>query len=196
MEAQDLLGISFIIITVFLIFIWLSKRYQEIKSNRLINKGLVYPRPSAEEMRQEQQAFQKQMIRTHNEYYEKMFAGKEFINQNTSSLNDFIINTEMNGYDLHKLAQLNGIKVEMAAGWTDLALNLMMELDKTGWNREVASIKEKFGELRFYAATDREDILDKYSKMSKSICEICGKPGEHFSEHDWDFTRCEQHRKT
>ena len=111
MEAQDLLGISFIIITVFLIFRWLSKRYQEIKSNRLINKGLVYPRPSAEEMRQEQQAFQKQMIRTHNEYYEKMFAGKEFINQNTSSLNDFIINTEMNGYDLHKLAQLNGIKV-------------------------------------------------------------------------------------
>ena len=57
----------------------------------------------------------------------------------------------------------------------------MRELDKEGWNRKVGSIKEKFGELRFYASTENEALLDKYTELSRTICEFCGEPGEHIT---------------
>ena len=71
----------------------------------------------------------------------------------------------------------------------------MMELDEKGWNRKVSSIKEKFGELRFYAETDYEDIFDKCTEGFKTVCEICGRPGELFTINTRDFTRCDEKQR-
>lgn len=43
----------------------------------------------------------------------------------------------------------------------------------------IVQIKEKFGELRFYTnwtTDDIEAIINKYTKLSRKTCIICGKP--------------------
>lgn len=45
-------------------------------------------------------------------------------------------------------------------------------------------IKEKYGELRWYAnwyTKEIEEILDKYSKLSRKTCIVCGKPATKIS---------------
>lgn len=126
-------------------------------------------------------------------YYEKLFAEQSFVNKETTVLDDFIINDQLNGYDLHKLAYLNGIKVEHLAGWYPLVLDLMRELDAKGWNRRVGSIKEKYGGLRFYANIDAFDIIEAYTEKSLQTCEVCGQPGELFIDGYWDQTLCRVH---
>ncbi|AWI26786.1 hypothetical protein HYN49_13260 [Flavobacterium pallidum] len=174
----------------------LLKQYNESKINRQINSKPVYSPPGPEEQAAQREALQRAIRDERDNYYNILFAGQDFINKNTTALDRFIINGEMNHNDLYKLAQLNRIKVEMGKGWNELVLQLMRELDQAGWNREVSSIKEKFGELRFYASTDHEDILDKYTAKSKTICEICGRPGKFFTANSWDYTRCDEHRRT
>lgn len=144
---------------------------------------------------QSQEELDAQIRLERGDYYKELFKAKEFVNKNTKSLEEFVVSHEMNFYDIHKLAQLNGIKVEMSQGWTNLVVNLIKELDQTGWNRKVGSIKEKYGELRFYAKTNRRDILEKYTEMSKTICEICGERGRLYEE-GWMTTRCEEHYKS
>lgn len=192
MEMKDFLGIGTIIILGYLIFKSISKWITELRWKRQINQKPKYK--TKEEILKEQEEIKRQIVINRNEFYKKIFEGKEFINKNTDSLSKFIINSNINKYDIHKLAQLNEIKVEMHSGWNDLVLQLMIELDKTGWNRKVASIKQKFGELRFYAETEHTDILEKYIEKSLNVCEICGKKGKHFvAENGWQYTRCSEH---
>lgn len=128
-----------------------------------------------------------------NAYYEQLLEGQELINRDTTSLEDFIINSELTPFDLEKLAQLNGIMVGIEDGWYPLALELMQELDKTGWNRKVGTIKEKYGELRFYAETKEYDLLDRYAEASTHVCEVCGEPGKIDTSGGWWVTRCPEH---
>lgn len=192
MEVKDILGIVIVLVVMYLFITAVSKWITEIKWKRQLNTKPTY-KTIEDRIRDLEELHRLSQIEF-NRFYQKLFVGKTFVNKDASSLAEFTITEEMNVYDLHKLAQLNGIKVEMAKGWTALALALMVELDKTGWNKKVTSIKEKFGELRFYADTDREDILEKYTAQSLHTCEICGQQGRHFvDENGWHYTRCSIH---
>jgi hypothetical protein len=149
---------------------------------------------ASEELTQERERDARKSIADLDEYYRQLFEGQDFVNKNARSLEEFVINEQLNHYDLHQLAHLNRTKLQMHSGWNDLVLDLIQELHAAGWNKRVGTIKEKFGELRFYADTEHEDILDKYTEKSKTICEICGKPGTFYTVSAWDFTRCEEHK--
>jgi len=164
--------------------------FLERRDKKIIEKQ--QPKPLTDEERAiQRQEIRKQIDQDFKKYYAKLFSDHEFVNKDTTTLKDLIINDDINGYDLHKLAYLNRIKVEMAGGWYPITVELMRELDKEGWNRKVGSIKEKFGELRFYASTENEALLDKYTELSRTICEFCGEPGEHITVGVWDQTLCE-----
>ena len=193
-KPNTILYIGAVVLIIYLLIRAFAKHLEESKIKKQINRKPVYRKTSPEEQTAQREELERLIREEHNSYYDQLFAGKDFINKNTISLDEFIINAEMNYNDLYKLAQLNGIKIEMGKGWNNLALKLIVELDEKGWNRKVTSIKEKFGEMRFYASTDREDILDKYTEQSKTICEICGRPGKFFTVNSWDFTRCDEHR--
>lgn len=193
-KPNTILYIGALALIIYLLTKTFIKQLEENKIKRQLNKKPVYRKVSPEEKVVQREELERLIREERTSYYNKLFDGKDFINKNTISLDQFIINDELNDNDLYKLAQLNGIKVEMNKGWNNLALKLMMELDDKGWNRKVSSIKEKFGELRFYAETDHVDILDKYTEESKTICEICGRPGELFTVNSWNFTRCDEHR--
>ncbi|MBL7936092.1 MAG: hypothetical protein JNM51_09840 [Bacteroidia bacterium] len=195
-KSNTIFYIGVIVLIIYLLTKVFVKQLEEIKIKRQINKKPVYQKAIPEEQVVQSEELERLISEERNSYYDKLFAGKDFINKDTTSLDQFIINAEMNHNDLYKLAQLNGIKVEMNKGWNNLALKLIVELDDKGWNRKVSSIKEKFGELRFYAETDHEDILNKYTEESKTICEICGRSGEFFTINTWDFTRCDEHRNS
>ena len=45
----------------------------------------------------------KKTVEDRNKYY------KEFVNKNATSLSEFIINSDLNHYDLHKLAHLGSL---------------------------------------------------------------------------------------
>lgn len=191
---NTILYVGAIVLIIYLLTKALIKQLEESKIKRELNRKPIYRKASPEEQIVHREELKRLISEELNSYYDQLFAGKDFINKNTTSLDQFIINAEMSHNDLYKLAQLNGIKVEMDKGWNNLALKLIVELEEKGWNRKVSSIKEKFGELRFYAETDHEDILDKYTEESKTICEICGRPGEFFTVNTWNFTRCDEHR--
>jgi hypothetical protein len=161
-------------------------RDYEKRKNRVVPQKIK----TKEEREADHQELLKQIETQFNNYYENLLKDKDFINKATISLEDYIINPGLNEWDLHKLAQLNNIKLEMGSGWYDLTIELMVELDKTNWNRKVGSIKEKYGELRFYADSDEEDLLDEYTERSKTICEICGKEGELDVYGGWYQTLC------
>lgn len=68
---------------------------------------------------------------------------------------------------------------------------------------EVGQVKEKFGTLRFYyyhkdidtdnaeLRKDIEQIVRKYEKSSKFVCEMCGKEGTIRTDIPWVKTLCE-----
>ena len=65
---------------------------------------------------------------------------------------------------------------ECSEGWLQLIHDLIKELIKAGWNKEICQIKEKFGELRFYpneCSGKQWDIIDKYMLLSSKTCENC-----------------------
>lgn len=193
-NPNSILYTGAIILIIYLLIKAFAKHLEQSKINKQMNEKPFHRKMNSEEQVLHREELERLIKEEHKRYYEQLFVGKDFINKNTISLDQFIINDQMNHNDLYKLAQLNGIKVEMGKGWNTLALKLIMELDKKGWNRKVSSIKEKFGEMRFYASTDHVDILDKYTEESKNICEICGSPGIFFTVNSWNFTRCDEHK--
>lgn len=74
------------------------------------------------------------------------------------------------------------MKITCGKGWEPLiqkTLNAVYEIDP---NAKIGTAKEKFGYLAFDVAFDYynkeiEDILFSAEKESKTICELCGKPG-------------------
>lgn len=117
---------------------------------------------------------------------------EHFINKGCTSLDEFIINEEINAFDLQKLAWLNGIALQIQSGWYDLLKRLLIELNEAGWNKRVSCIKEKYAELRFHAA-DFDEIIDRYTAASKWVCETCGEKGKIRSKGGWDYGACRKH---
>ena len=90
--------------------------------------------------------------------------------------------------------------VSIGPGWYQLVYDLMNELLEAGWDRHIKQIKEKFGGLRFYIGSGNEkiwDIISKYEKLSYTICEECGEPGELRRDGGnyggWFQTLCDKH---
>jgi hypothetical protein len=121
------------------------------------------------------------------------YGDAEFVNKNCTRLEDFIINDEINGYDLRKLADLNGIDLHIKPGWYPVTIALIKELDKDGWDKTVLRIKEKYAELRFYANHQHNKILRKYAEKSMEICETCGQWGEQRYDCDFIYVACRKH---
>lgn len=85
---------------------------------------------------------------------------------------------------------------EVDCGWLGLVKELIQEMLREGWNRQVCQVKEKFGGLRFYINEAPEEVwqlIDKYEKLSQSTCERCGEPGS-LNRTGWWKTLCENHR--
>lgn len=117
----------------------------------------------------------------------------EFINKGCKKLGDFIINDEINKYDLEKLAELNKVELQIKEGWYQLTIELIKELNDNGWGKSISSIKQRFDEFKFSinCTNDKiEEIIEKYEKKAMFICEDCGEPGE---SRLTEFVFCRKH---
>ena len=97
---------------------------------------------------------------------------------------------------------------ECGDGWFQLLYDLCQEItnryekDNKEVDIEVGQVKEKFGTLRFYyyhkdidtdseeLRKDIEQIVRKYEKNSKFVCEMCGKEGAIRTDIPWIKTLC------
>jgi hypothetical protein len=77
---------------------------------------------------------------------------------------------------------------QCSSGWNKLLKDLIDDLIKLGWNKEIEQVKEKFGGLRFYINEGSNEIYDRINiaeKESYTICEKTGKPGELRTDIGW-----------
>ncbi|MES2656073.1 MAG: hypothetical protein V4620_10820 [Bacteroidota bacterium] len=132
-----------------------------------------------------------------NEQKEDFYKDARFVNKHCTSLDDFIINDEINAFDLRKLADINGVKLQISAGWYPLTIELIKELNDNGWDKTVSCIKEKYASLKFYTNCKYgdaiHDIIEKYEKKSEYICETCGAAGKIRYNSGWDYVACRKH---
>lgn len=91
---------------------------------------------------------------------------------------------------------------ELPSGW-DTAFGELMwdeiktELDRCGiTNWQIFDLKEKFGELRCYHSgadgSKVDDIIDKYTILSRNVCIECGKPDVPMLMRGWMDPMCEK----
>ena len=84
---------------------------------------------------------------------------------------------------------------EVSQGWNQILKDLISDLIKMGWNREIIQVKEKFGTLRFYINEGTDDIHRRIAKAemeSATICEATGKPGKLRNDLGWWRTLCDE----
>ncbi|MGC4039780.1 MAG: hypothetical protein QM710_03020 [Flavobacterium sp.] len=125
--------------------------------------------------------------------YMHLYKNADFVNKNCTSLEDFIINDQVSSYDLMKLADLNGIHLQIPNAWYPITIELVKELNDNGWDKRVSCIKEKYASLRFYTGQRFDGITDKYEHMSEHICQTCGETGEIRNNSGWDRVACRKH---
>jgi hypothetical protein len=80
-------------------------------------------------------------------------------------------------------------------GWYPLIKELIDDLIKLGWNKQVCQVKEKFGGLRFYINEGSDEIFKRITQAendSYKICEVTGKPGELRNDMSWYTTLCDE----
>jgi len=90
-------------------------------------------------------------------------------------------------------------------GWFNLLWDLSQKISDeveraeeqsgTKWEPIAVQVKEKFGALRFYVSARTEDIsnaIAEAEQLSKTTCEICGKPGI-LRDGCWIKVRCDNH---
>ena len=79
-------------------------------------------------------------------------------------------------------------------GWYNLIYETLKRIYELNKSVTILQIKEKFGALRIYARTDKDennnweniiDIIDLSEIKSKKICELCGKEGSLTNYHGW-----------
>jgi hypothetical protein len=128
-----------------------------------------------------------------DDLYEKA----HFLNKHCTNLDAFIINDEINANDLMKLAELNGIKLQISEGWYKMTIELIKELNNNGWDKKVTCIKEKYASLKFYTNHPYEstihNIIEKYEKKSEHVCETCSNRGEIRYNSGWEYVACRKH---
>ncbi|TPG35415.1 hypothetical protein [Flavobacterium pectinovorum] len=126
---------------------------------------------------------------------EDFYKDADFVNKDCKSLDDFIINADINAFDLRKLADLNGIALQISEGWYPLTIELIRKLHDNGWDKRVHCIKSKYALLEFYASNEDHlyKIIWDYGYRSQTVCETCGEKGEMRSYSGWDYIDCRKH---
>ena len=92
----------------------------------------------------------------------------------------------------HKYS-LEDLQNMVGPGWSKIIADLIEDLNKLGWDGDVAQVKEKFGGLRFYIGPCSREVLDRITEAeneSYKTCEVCGEPGEP-RETGWVKTLCD-----
>ncbi len=97
-------------------------------------------------------------------------------------------------------AQLGGREIECLDGWAELlepvfvAVELAQERGDVSRDFYWMQIKEKFGGLRMYHPpnSEIEAACELAAERALTTCEVCGAPGEHFSDGWWKV-RCPAH---
>lgn len=142
-------------------------------------------------------AEEKKQIEEERKQKEDFYKDAPFTNKNCTRLEDFIINDEMNAFDLRKLADLNNIRLQIPEAWYPITIELIKELNPNGWDKEVYCIKEKYATLEFYTKHNYEDTISKiiryYGRKSQTICQTCGEKGEIRGNSGWDYVICRKH---
>jgi hypothetical protein len=75
---------------------------------------------------------------------------------------------------------VNDEYASISPGWRHIVEDLIIGLQRLGWNGEVDCIKEKFGELRFYTSgtTQKMDhLIEEATEISRKTCDKCGGEG-------------------
>ena len=83
----------------------------------------------------------------------------------------------------------------VGSGWNLIIKNLIQDLIRLGWNKEVIQVKEKFGGLRFYINEGTDEIHQRIGQAeleSMKTCEITGRPGKLRNDIGWYRTLCDE----
>jgi len=83
----------------------------------------------------------------------------------------------------------------VGSGWNLIIKNLIQDLIRLGWNKEVIQVKEKFGGLRFYINEGTDEIHQRIGQAeleSMKTCEITGRPGKLRTDIGWYRTLCDE----
>jgi hypothetical protein len=84
---------------------------------------------------------------------------------------------------------------QVSLGWNLIIKNLIQDLIRLGWNKEVIQVKEKFGGLRFYINEGTDEIHQRIGEAeleSMKTCEITGRPGKIRTDIGWYRTLCDE----
>jgi len=106
-----------------------------------------------------------------------------------------------NGNRVNDYYQATAGMMAIGEGWYPLIQELIAELIKTDWDRDIHQIKEKFGGLCFYIGSASEAVhklVREYESKSYHICETCGEAGElrkdcGWGGSTWYKTMCDKH---
>jgi len=101
-----------------------------------------------------------------------------------------------NGFYNDRPTIKNADYFDISEGWYPLVKDLVDDLIKLGWNKQVCQVKEKFGGLRFYINEGSDEIYKRITiaeKVSYKTCERCGEKGELRNDIGWYLTLCENH---
>jgi hypothetical protein len=85
---------------------------------------------------------------------------------------------------------------DVDSGWYPIIKDLIEDLIKLGWDKQICQVKEKFGGLRFYINTGSDEIFKRIhlaENQSYEICETCGEKGEMRTDLGWYSTLCNKH---
>jgi hypothetical protein len=110
-------------------------------------------------------------------------------------LDDYLVSIDglIHGYTRNKI--LSSDFFEVGQGWNLIIKDLISDLIKMGWNKEITQVKEKYGTLRFYIGEGTDDIHRRIAKAeieSTTICEATGKPGKLRTDIGWYRTLCDE----
>lgn len=151
--------------------------------------------PITESIKAEIDRLPNEIYYTEKSQKEDFYKDADFVNKDCKSLNDFIINDNINAFDLRKLADLNGIALQISEAWYPLTIKLIQKLHDNGWDKKVHCIKSKYASLEFYASNEDHlyKIIRDYGYRSQTVCETCGEKGEMRSYSGWDYIDCRKH---
>lgn len=180
-----------LIVPLFLIIIVIRIFYSSSKTSYIKAKNYT---PKFD---YEIQAEMKRKVSEEKKEKEDFYKDAEFINKECTCIENFIINDEINTFDLRKLADLNNIQLQIPKAWYPITIKLIKELNNNGWNKEVYCIKEKYATLEFYTNHGYEDTISEiirgYGYKSQTVCQTCGEKGEIRHSSGWDYVACRKH---
>ena len=84
-------------------------------------------------------------------------------------------------------------RCNLPPGWVTIVDEFCTRLRNEFAGMLIAQVKEKFGTLRIYlkpGPSEAWEIATVYERMTETICERCGQPGELRSERQWLRTLC------